>query len=83
MKSTLEKGLLTNTSYLITYNLTIRDIGHKISVMIDLLLQRGAHPDLSACPLPSIMYPILASDAAGVTRVARKSSKHNKVIACS
>jgi len=49
--------------------------------MIDLLLQRGANPDVSACPFPAILYPILASDVAGVLRVARKSSKDNKVIA--
>ena len=77
----LAKGFATNTLYIHnsiqSYH---RDIGQKISVMIDLLLQRGANPDLSACPLPSIMYPILASDVTGVTRVARKSSKDNKVI---
>ena len=47
--------------------------------MIDLLLLRGANPDVSACPLPAIMYAILASDVAGVMRVARKSSAHKKV----
>lgn len=57
-----------------------RDIEHSINAMIDLLLLRGADPDISACPLPAIVYPILASDVAGVMRVSRKSSTQNKVI---
>lgn len=65
---------------LMTHTFHRRDIGQSINAVIDLLLHRGANPDMSACPFLAIMYPILASDVAGVLRIARKSSKNDKVI---
>ena len=61
-------------------HMSLRDSRRGIDAVIDLLLQRGADPGLSACPLPAIMYPILSSALAGVTRVARRSSRSNEVI---
>ena len=72
------KGFANNTLYILIYS-CLRDVGNSINAVIDLLLQRGADPDVSACPLPAIMYPILSSALPGVTRVARRSSRSNKV----
>ena len=72
------KGFANNITYTDVHSCH-RNVGNSINAVIDLLLQRGADPDVSACPLPAIMYPILSSALSGVTRVARRSSISNKV----
>lgn len=42
---------------------------------IDILLQRGADPNISDIPLPSIVYAICAGDVRGVTRLLAKGAR--------